>query len=282
MSQLATFDFFRYHGVWSPGVRLFRRMRFVGKAAVICAVFLLVLAQLSFLFLRASNRDVEKSEHELAGLAVAREVTPLFNRVQQLRGRLYEAGGQHGNDLKALLGEIEASLARLEARTAQGPIDLAEPMKFVRQSFEPLKTPAADPQEAFSRADEFAQQLQRLLISVADLSGLSMDPDQPAYHLALASTQETQQIRRDGRPRARPGQRRHRPQGGGFVFPPHRAGRHLCALSPARAAVRALRAGDEGQRRAGQGARLPAGLRPGQRLHAHGAQDRAAGIRAEG
>ena len=74
MSPLATFDFFRYHGVWSPGVRLFRRMRFVGKAAVICAVFLLVLAQLSFLFLRASNRDVEKSERELAGLAVAREV----------------------------------------------------------------------------------------------------------------------------------------------------------------------------------------------------------------
>ncbi|MBP6541590.1 MAG: HAMP domain-containing protein [Piscinibacter sp.] len=194
MSPLATLDFFRYHGVWSPGVRLFRRMRFVGKAAVICAVFLLVLAQLSFLFLRASNRDVEKSERELAGLAVAREVTPLFNRVQQLRGRLYEAGGQHGNELKALLGEIESGLAKLEARTAQGSIDLAEPMKFVRQSFEPLKTPGADPQEAFGRADEFAQQLQRLLISVADLSGLSMDPDQPAYHLALASTQETQQI----------------------------------------------------------------------------------------
>ena len=34
MSQLATFDFFRYHGVWSPGVRLFRRTRLVGTAAV--------------------------------------------------------------------------------------------------------------------------------------------------------------------------------------------------------------------------------------------------------
>jgi methyl-accepting chemotaxis protein len=188
------FEFFRWHGAWAPGVRLFRRMRFLGKAAVICTVFLLVLAQLAFLFLRATSRDIEKSQRELAGLAVARDVMPIFDRAQRLRGQLYAAGGQHGAEVKATLEDLEARLARLEAGAAGGTLDMAEPLKFAQQAFAPLKGPAADAEEAFGRADEFVQQLQRLMTSVADLSGLSMDPDQPSYHLSLASTQETLEI----------------------------------------------------------------------------------------
>ena len=40
-------DFFRYHGVWAPGVRLFRHLRFSGKAMVLTAVFLLPIIWLS-------------------------------------------------------------------------------------------------------------------------------------------------------------------------------------------------------------------------------------------
>ena len=32
-------DFFRYHGVWSPGVRLFRNLRFKTKALVVSISF---------------------------------------------------------------------------------------------------------------------------------------------------------------------------------------------------------------------------------------------------
>ena len=28
-------DFFRYHGLWSPGVRLFRNLRFMTKALIV-------------------------------------------------------------------------------------------------------------------------------------------------------------------------------------------------------------------------------------------------------
>ena len=37
-------DFFRYHGAWAPGVRLFRNVRFRTKAWIISAAFLVPLA----------------------------------------------------------------------------------------------------------------------------------------------------------------------------------------------------------------------------------------------
>ncbi len=35
-------DFFRYHGVWAPGVRLFRNLRFRTKAMIVSLVLLLL------------------------------------------------------------------------------------------------------------------------------------------------------------------------------------------------------------------------------------------------
>ncbi len=187
-------EFFRHHGVWAPGVRLFRRLHFLGKAALICTVFVLVLAQLAWLFLRATQDDIASSRRELVGLTVARELMPVFHQAQQLRGRLHAGGGPIGADARPLLEDIEARLGRLEASAGAAELALAEPLKFVRQAFEPLKQPAGDGEDAFGHADGFVQQLQRLLVTVADQSGVSMDPDPTAYHLALASLHEVQEV----------------------------------------------------------------------------------------
>lgn len=165
-------EFFRHHGVWAPGVRLFRRMHFLGKAALICTVFVLVLAQLATLFLRATQDDIAKSRRELVGLAVAHDVMPLFHQAQRLRARLHAAGGPITAEARTLLDDIEARLGRLEASPGAATLVLAEPLKFVRQAFEPLKQPAGDGEDAFGRADGFVQQLQRVLVTVADHSGL--------------------------------------------------------------------------------------------------------------
>ncbi|WP_127997065.1 methyl-accepting chemotaxis protein [Piscinibacter defluvii] len=188
------FEFFRHHGVWAPGVRLFRRLRFLGKAALICAVFVLVLAQLAWLFLRATQDDIAKSRRELVGLAVARDLMPVFHQAQRLRGRLHASGGPVTPEARALIDDIESRLGRLEASPGAAALALAEPMKFVRQAFEPLKQPAGDGEDAFGRADGLVQQLQRTLVTVADHSGLSMDPDAPSYHLGLASLQEVLEV----------------------------------------------------------------------------------------
>ena len=52
--------FFTYHGVWAPGVRLFRQMRFEHKAAIISLAFLLpLLALVAWLLARVTDDALE-------------------------------------------------------------------------------------------------------------------------------------------------------------------------------------------------------------------------------
>ena len=44
------FEFFRHHGLWAPGVRLFRRVDFKAKAAFISAVFAIPIGLLAWQF----------------------------------------------------------------------------------------------------------------------------------------------------------------------------------------------------------------------------------------
>ena len=186
-------ELFRHHGFWSIGVRIFRRLPFLSKAALISTVFLLVVAQLSFVFVRTSNRVIQASERELVGVANVRELALLIDQAQQLRRGVLAAGGKPTPALPEQLAGIDRQLATLEAPLAADP-GLTEAFKFARDSFTSLKAPAGDREEAFSRADESVQQLLRLTATLADSSSLSQDPDPDSYHLMLASTQETLQV----------------------------------------------------------------------------------------
>lgn len=190
---------FRHHGFWSIGVRMFRSMAFVSKATIISTIFLLVVAQLAFIFTRASNHAIHASQRELAGVGQVRELVLVIDQAQTLRRLFLESGGKPTAALAEQLDRVDRQLAGLEGRLAADP-GLAEALKFARDAFAPLKAPAGDREEAFSRADEFVQQLLRLTATVADSSSLAQDPDPDSYHLMLASTQETlQAIRMLGR-----------------------------------------------------------------------------------
>ena len=191
----ALLEMFRHHGFWSVGVRLFRHITFVSKAALISAIFLLVVAQLLFIFVRASNQAIDMAKRELVGVSYVRELSGLLEQAQGLRHLALEAGDKPTPALQQSLSQLDAQLTKLESRKA-AELELAEAFKFARDAFAPLKTPAADREEAFSRADEFVQQLLRLTSTVSDLSSLSQDPDPDGYHLMLASTQETPQMLR--------------------------------------------------------------------------------------
>lgn len=78
-------EFFRYHGPWAPGVRLFRSIGFRAKASVISAVFavpILVLAQSFFSDVQAS---LEFSRKERVGLAYAQAAAALLPGVAAAR-----------------------------------------------------------------------------------------------------------------------------------------------------------------------------------------------------
>ena len=183
-------NFLRYHGVWSFGVRLFRSTSFVKKAIIVSGVFLAVVAQLSVLFLHSSNQVVAFSEGERRGLVYMRDVTPLLGHALVLRQAVYRAEGKLSAEVNQSLAQVSQQLGRLKAHD-QGGLQMADHLKFVVDAFEPLSKPSEDAEEAFNKADMFAQQVVRLAAETADQSGLSLDPDLPSYHLMLASTSET-------------------------------------------------------------------------------------------
>jgi methyl-accepting chemotaxis protein len=197
----AVAELFRHHGIWSVGVRLFRNMAFAAKAVLISLVFLLVIAQLAFVFLRASNAVLQTSERELTGVAQVRELVVLLNDAQELRRSAMASAGKPTAEVTERLANVDRQLAKVEGMLSADPATLAA-SKFVRDALTPMKTPVDDAEAAFSRADEFVQQVLRLNGTVVDASGLSLDPDPDSYHLMTASTAETlQAIRMLGRMR---------------------------------------------------------------------------------
>ena len=67
-SSGALLEFFRHHGAWAPGVKLFRRIQFNSKAAIISAFFMLPVAVLGYNFFGSSANNIAFSAKErLAG-----------------------------------------------------------------------------------------------------------------------------------------------------------------------------------------------------------------------
>ena len=183
---------FRYHGVWSVGVRLFRNMGFAGKAVVISLVFLLVIAQLAFIFLRANNQLLKTSELELVGVVQVKDILVLLNQAQALRQGITASAGKGSAEVNEWLGKVDQQLTKVEALLMHEPTTAAA-TKFVRDAFTPMSKPLDDAEASFTRADELVQHVMRLNGAVVDASGLSLDPDADSYHLMMASTSETLQ-----------------------------------------------------------------------------------------
>ncbi len=72
-SGFGAFEFFRYHGMWAPGVRLFRRMGFRAKALTISVVFVLPIVLLSWAYFSDKAAGINFSCKERVGVAYVRD-----------------------------------------------------------------------------------------------------------------------------------------------------------------------------------------------------------------
>ncbi len=181
--------FFAHHGIWSPGVRLFRNIHFLGKATIISAVFVLVLMQSMWLFVGSALHSINLDKTERQGLSAQRELMLALTQSLEMRGAI--AAGK--TDVSAALNSFNEKLASIQKAGAP-TMDLSEPLKFVHQGAEPLKQVSGDTDEAYAQADGLVQQVLRAAVSVSDQSGLSTDSDPVAYSLMLAATQEALQL----------------------------------------------------------------------------------------
>ena len=55
--------FFQHHGVWAPGVRLFRRLQFGAKAGWISLAFLVPIVLLLLAYVRTSQATIDFAGH---------------------------------------------------------------------------------------------------------------------------------------------------------------------------------------------------------------------------
>jgi len=114
------FNFFRHHGVWSPGVRLFRAVGFGTKAAVISAVFMVPILLLVWHHFNNVTDQIAFTEKERKGVALLADFAPTLKGVVDARNatRALLGGFDASRQYATARQDTSAALARMESRLA--------------------------------------------------------------------------------------------------------------------------------------------------------------------
>ncbi len=166
-------DFFRYHGFWAPGVRLFRRLGFRAKALIISAVFAAPLALVTHNYWSQVSSSIEFSAKERVGVTYARDAAALMKAA--IHDRAAAATGRAS-------AELDAALAKTEKTDSQLGEELGTTkfLQTVKAKAAATKTAGVAPLEAH---DAVVAAVIALLGQATDGSNLALDPDLDSYYL---------------------------------------------------------------------------------------------------
>lgn len=84
-------EYFRYHGVFAPGVKVLRALPFRSKAAIVTLAFMLPLGLLSSQYLVQTSDSLHHTRTALQGVEFARNVLSLTEAVQEDRRNIFLA-----------------------------------------------------------------------------------------------------------------------------------------------------------------------------------------------
>jgi methyl-accepting chemotaxis protein len=167
---------------WAPGVQLMGRLRFSTKALLICLMFLVPMAWVSWAFYKNQSGSIEFSEKELLGVKYTKEIFPVLNLVQQLR---HEASTGAQSNLRAQLQSAFAKLAVTDKQLSSS-LDSAK-------TYAALQAAMADAERAsgtdamYKAQSALVESLITLLQTITDNSNLTLDPDIDSYYLMDAA-----------------------------------------------------------------------------------------------
>jgi methyl-accepting chemotaxis protein len=181
--------YFQHHGVWAPGVRLFRSMRFRSKALLISLAFVLPLAMLAGLYGHERWSAWRVATNERDGVRYADAVMQAIAAARLARTQALAEGPARA-ELAGPAGSAQALAEALQA------VDRAEQVFGARfgtaeahGAMKKVLAGAAAPrgfEAGLQWHDERLAALHELLGGVLDGSGLSLDPEVDTYHLMLA------------------------------------------------------------------------------------------------
>lgn len=183
-------EFFRHHGAWAPGVKLFRRIQFRAKAAIILAVLMLPLVVLSWNYFGDKAAAIEFTAKELRGAEYAREVLPLIAHAQRQR-ELAAAAQIKGADaagLSAANDAYESQLRKLEQLDAKLGAELGTSQPLAALKALAPAVSAGDWHKTYEAHTARVEAALALLTQAADGSNLTLDPDLDSYYLMESVT----------------------------------------------------------------------------------------------
>jgi methyl-accepting chemotaxis protein len=185
-------EFFRYHGLWAPGVRLFRNIGFRAKALLISLVFALPIVLLAWAYFGDKAAAIGFSAKERVGVAYVRDAMPLLRELQ--RERFFSLQAVATGNAPAELGEvrtaIEAHLKTLAATDAKLGAELGTTpaLAVLREKGAALPAAAAGLDTVLAAHNARVQALLDLITVATDNSNLTLDPDLDTYYLMDAAT----------------------------------------------------------------------------------------------
>lgn len=182
--------FFSHHGFWAMGVRLFRRLRFGAKAAIVSMLFLIPTLIGFGLYLEQVQRDINQSTRELAGVQLIEKMAPVLRALTDLRnaGRANSAGFAPAS---ALLKDGHAALMRAEAELKQMDQGLVEHLELGEASASMHQMLSGLPANADPKTvEDVLQQTVEFYNLLSARSGIIMDPNAADLQLLLAYSRE--------------------------------------------------------------------------------------------
>ena len=184
--------FFRHHGLWAPGVRLFRRLGFRVKAALISGVLLLPVLLLAVALWQARSQEIEFARKEQTGAAAMQHFVPFLDALTQVRNAVRAGMGaqvQTVDDLVAGTRRADEALERLAAhlRDTGDPLGLSADVQGLQQAWVKARAvPAGLDEHGRTVFGPVVAAAQALMVRLGDDSNLVLDPEVNSYYLINA------------------------------------------------------------------------------------------------
>lgn len=177
--------------IWQPGINLFRNVSFNLKAAFISLAFLIPIALLAWVFIKAKLADADATQQERQGVTYAREILPAIKLGRQVRRFTMAevASGAPQAELADVKGKLDKQLAKIKEMDARmgALFDTHAFLQNVEKTYQ-AEAPAADGLfKVYASHGKFNSALLALLNKVTDDSGLTLDPELDTYYLMDAA-----------------------------------------------------------------------------------------------
>jgi methyl-accepting chemotaxis protein len=174
--------FFAHHGVWAPGVRLFRSVGFRLKAVIISLCFLVPLGMLGWVWFSSVNAEAAFSKAERQGVAFAREAMPVLTALQAQRlAALRPSGAAEATAVPAVTEQLQKVQAWQQR---QGDaLGTAGVLKTLAERHEAASAARGNARSLYAVHNEAVRAALDLLQQGTDGSNLTLDPELDTYYL---------------------------------------------------------------------------------------------------